>query len=95
VTHFADQTAWPRHLDRLGFYGLSIEPDPVQIATEGAIWGSIKAHRFLCDAVVLSDDAGQFNLGQHALCWVHAERPVTGWTRSMTGAVTLRRGFAA
>jgi hypothetical protein len=24
--------------------------------------------------VVLSDDAGQFAIGQHALCWVHAER---------------------
>jgi transposase IS66 family protein len=28
------------------------------------------------DAVVLSDDAGQFAVGQHALCWVHAERLV-------------------
>ena len=26
--------------------------------------------------MVLSDDAGQFNLGRHALCWVHAERLV-------------------
>jgi hypothetical protein len=26
--------------------------------------------------VVLSDDAGQFNIGRHALCWVHAERLV-------------------
>jgi hypothetical protein len=25
---------------------------------------------------VLSDDAGQFNIGRHALCWVHAERLV-------------------
>jgi hypothetical protein len=24
----------------------------------------------------LSDGAGQFNVGQHALCWVHAERLV-------------------
>jgi len=28
------------------------------------------------DAVVLSDDAGQFDIGQHALCWIHAERLV-------------------
>jgi Transposase IS66 family len=48
----------------------------VQIATEAAIWGSIHAHDFLRDAVVLSDDAGQFDVGQHALCWVHAERLV-------------------
>ena len=33
-------------------------------------------HGFLRDAVVLSDDAGQFAVGQHALCWVHAERLV-------------------
>ena len=26
--------------------------------------------------MVLSDGAGQFNVGQHALCWVHAERLV-------------------
>ena len=48
----------------------------MQIATEGALWGSVQSHKFLCDAVVLSDDAGQFNVGQHALCWVHAERLV-------------------
>ena len=27
-------------------------------------------------AVIVSDDAGQFNVGQHGLCWVHAERLV-------------------
>jgi hypothetical protein len=26
--------------------------------------------------VILSDDAGQFDVGNHALCWVHAERLV-------------------
>jgi hypothetical protein len=75
-TVFADQAAWTQHLDRLGFRGLTTTPDPVQIATEGAVWGSIHAHDFLHDAVVLSDDAGQFAVGQHALCWVHAERLV-------------------
>ena len=75
-TAFADQAAWQAHLDRLGFSVLTVTPDPVQIATEGAIWGSIHAHEFLQDAVVLSDDAGQFAVGRHALCWVHAERLV-------------------
>ena len=50
-TVFADQAAWSAQLDRLGFTALSTTPDPVQIATEGALWGSIHAHRFLCDAV--------------------------------------------
>ncbi len=75
-TEFADQTAWLAHLDRLGFTKLDVTPDPVRVATEGALWGSVQSHKFLCDAVVLSDDAGQFNVGQHALCWVHAERLV-------------------
>src|SRR5271166_3979429 len=75
-TTFADQDAWSAHLDRLGFTALTTTPDPVLIATEGAIWGSIRAHDCLCDAVVLSDDAGQFAVGRHALCWVHAERLV-------------------
>ena len=75
-TVFADQTAWSAQLERLGFAGLTTTPDPVQIATEGALWGSIHAHDFLRDAVVLSDDAGQFAVGRHALCWVHAERLV-------------------
>jgi hypothetical protein len=66
---FADQASWSAQLDRLGFTGLTTTPDPVQIATEGAIWGSIHAHEFLRGAVVLSDDAGQFAIGQHALCW--------------------------
>ena len=48
----------------------------MQIATEGALWGSIKAHGLLPDTVIVSDDAGQFNVGRHALCWVHAERLV-------------------
>jgi hypothetical protein len=75
-TVFADQAAWSVHLDRLGFTALTTTPDPVQIATEGAIWGSVHEHEFLRDAVVLSDDAGQFTVGRHALCWVHAERLV-------------------
>ena len=75
-TIFLDQTAWSAQLERLGFTALSIAPDPVTIATEGAIWGSIYAHEFLRDTVVLSDDAGQFNIGLHARCWVHAERLV-------------------
>ncbi|MGH7210722.1 MAG: IS66 family transposase, partial [Acetobacteraceae bacterium] len=73
---FVDQTAWQRHLEQLGIAGLQVTPDPVRTATEGALWGAVSAHGFLCEAVVVSDDAGQFNVGQHALCWIHAERLV-------------------
>ena len=73
---FATETAWTRHLEELGLTGLDVTPNPVRVATEGALWGAVSAHGFLCDAVILSDDAGQFNVGKHALCWVHAERLV-------------------
>ena len=73
---FADHAAWTAHLDQLGIAALKVNPDPVTIATEGALWGSIKAHGFLPNTVIVSDDAGQFNVGQHGLCWVHAERLV-------------------
>jgi hypothetical protein len=74
--HFADAAAWTAHLQRLGIAQLTVTPDPSHIATEGAVFGSIKAHGFLDKAVILSDDAGQFDVGHHALCWVHAERLV-------------------
>src|SRR5262249_55181359 len=35
-----------------------------------------KAHGLLPNTVIVSDDAGQFNIGSHGLCWVHAERLV-------------------
>ena len=73
---FADQAAWNVHLEKLGIVALKVHPDPVLIATEGALWGSVQVHDFLRDAVIVSDDAGQFNIGQHGLCWVHAERLV-------------------
>jgi hypothetical protein len=40
----------------------------VKIATEGALFGSIRAHGFLQDTVIISDGAGQFRLADHALC---------------------------
>jgi hypothetical protein len=73
---FADRAAWTAHLERLGISALKVNPDPVLIATEGALWGSVKAHGFLPNTVIVSDDAGQFNVGQHGLCWVHSERLV-------------------
>ncbi len=71
---FADEAAWTAHLEELGISALKVHPDPVKIATEAALWGSVVGHGFLKDAVIVSDDAGQFNVGHHALCWVHGER---------------------
>jgi len=73
---FADASAWAAYLARLGIDTLTVTPDPVQIATEGALWGAVCHHGLLCEAVIVSDGAGQFRVGTHALCWVHAERLV-------------------
>jgi len=73
---FGDEAAWQAHLETLGIDRLKVTPDPVRIATEGATWGAIRAHGLLPDTVIVSDDAGQFRLADHALCWVHAERLV-------------------
>jgi len=83
-THFADLAAWQAHLVRLRIASRASSPgvalqaiqDPVRLATEGALWGSIKAHGFLSNTVILSDGAGQFDVAHHAMCWVHAERLV-------------------
>src|SRR5215213_7311855 len=60
---FLDEAAWMGHLQRLGISDLTVNPDPVRIATEGALWGTIKANRFLPETVIVSDDAGQFRVG--------------------------------
>ncbi len=73
---FADASAWSAHLARLGIDQLEVTPDPVQIASEGALWGAVCHHGLLTEAVIVSDGAGQFRVGTHALCWVHAERLV-------------------
>ena len=73
---FADRATWTAHLQSLGITALAVHPDPVRTATEGALWGSIAAQGLLDGTVIVSDGAGQFDVGQHALCWVHGERLV-------------------
>ena len=70
--HFESEEDWKRHLR-----GLAITNNRhVRIATEGALLGSVLHHGFSKDLVILSDDAGQFNILLHALCWIHAERTI-------------------
>lgn len=73
---FADRATWTAHLDALGITALDVHPDPVRVATEGALWGSLAEQGLLDDTVIVSDGAGQFDVGLHGACWVHAERLV-------------------
>ena len=85
---FADSDAWRAHLAALGIDRIKGFPDPVKIASEGALWGAISEAGRIAETVILSDDAGQFNVGDaHALCWVHAERLI----RKKQGSNEFRR----
>jgi len=48
----------------------------IQIATEGVLIGSIIEHGISKELAIISDDAGQFNVLLHALCWIHANRAI-------------------
>ena len=71
-TMFADDDQWHDFLTTRGI----VSPRHVKIATEGALLGSIVEHGIAKNLVVLSDDAGQFNILRHALCWIHANRTI-------------------
>jgi hypothetical protein len=71
--HFADEAAWQARLQELGITGQR----HVRLATEGALLGSLIEHGVSPELVILSDGAPQFDLLQHAGCWIHAERPLT------------------
>lgn len=71
---FADKASWEAHLRELG---IATERHR-RIATEGALVASLLSHGVAPELVILSDDAGQFNVAGflHALCWIHAERTI-------------------
>ncbi|WP_198157597.1 hypothetical protein [Methylobacterium nodulans] len=51
---FPHEARWRAHLTALGLDQLAITPDPVTIATEGALWGAIAHHGLLRQAVIVS-----------------------------------------
>src|SRR3954469_24049049 len=66
---FADDAAWQAHLD-----SFDLGAGHRRRVSEAAMIGSIVARGLLTDTVIVSDDAGQFDVFQHALCCIHAER---------------------
>jgi hypothetical protein len=67
---FSDNAAWQAYLKYLGI----TKERHVRIATEGALLGAALRCGINPELVIVSDDAGQFNVLLHALCWIHAER---------------------
>jgi len=69
---FDDKGQWEAALAALGL----TRKRHVRIATEGALLGSVLSHGINPELAIVSDDAGQFNVLKHALCWIHAERTI-------------------
>ena len=77
---FKEEHTFPTALHWAGYLksiGLTSQQHS-KIATEGALYASVLSHGVSKNLVILSDDAGQFNIAGllHALCWVHAERNI-------------------
>src|SRR4051794_12298325 len=60
---FVDDAAWQAHLD-----SLELGAGQRRRVTEAAMVGAIVARGLLSDTVIVSDDAGQFDVFQHAFC---------------------------
>ena len=69
---FANESQWNDFLSENGI----VKDRHVQIATEGVLIGSIIEQGISKHLVIVSDDAGQFNVLLHALCWIHANRAI-------------------
>jgi Transposase IS66 family len=61
---------WHEHLLSSGITGVKT----VRILTEAALLGGLSIEGRHEPLRILSDGAGQFNVMQHGLCWVHMER---------------------
>jgi hypothetical protein len=64
------QADWEMWLESQGINS----PRHRKIITEGALMGGLLAQGIPVNFSIISDDAGQFNVFDHALCWIHAER---------------------
>lgn len=51
-------------------------PKNIKIVTEAALIGGLTTQGIPVDLSIISDGARQFNIFDHAMCWVHAERTV-------------------
>jgi hypothetical protein len=69
---FKNKSEWEKYLKILG-----IRDDfSARKATEGALLGVIMK-KIKTGLAIVSDDAGQFDILRHGLCWVHSERCIT------------------
>jgi len=72
IREFETKDSFEKHLNDLQISA----PRHRKIATEGALIGAVLSGGFFVNTTIMSDDAGQFNIFRHILCWIHAERKI-------------------
>ncbi|WP_235923614.1 IS66 family transposase [Brucella tritici] len=70
--HFCNEVPFLHYLANKGID--IFDTENIRPLAEAGIWGTIRHHGLIGNAIIVSDDAGQFRVGTHALCWVHSER---------------------
>ena len=70
--HFFDKEALEAFMTDIGLDG----PKLRQTVCSGILYGSLIHHGFDQEITTFSDGAQQFNVFQHAQCWLHAGRPL-------------------
>ncbi|WP_040534831.1 IS66 family transposase [Legionella drancourtii] len=88
-SHFISEQDLKCHLNALDITNEHYQ----RLVIEAALIGSILNRGFSIDTVIISDDAGQFNVFNHALCWIHAERGIKSLSMS-TDTQTQAVGWA-
>ena len=71
--HFLSPEAWDGFMDDIG---LKEHPKLRQSISAGMLYGSLMHHGFDHNMVTFSDGARQFDVFNHAQCWLHAARPL-------------------
>jgi len=79
---FYTEGKWEKLLNELKIE----QPHSIRLTTEAALIGSLLENGFSKEIIILSDDAGQFNVFLHALCWLHAERGIVSLIPTDTAA---------
>jgi hypothetical protein len=69
---FPSLLEWKRNLKKRGIS----DPRHIRISTEGALIGGLIENGLNPALAIVSDDAGQYDILLHGLCWVHAERTI-------------------
>ncbi|MCP4018070.1 MAG: transposase, partial [Delftia sp.] len=89
-TGFDTEDEWKSCLAALGI----TDERHIRTATEGALFANVIENGLNPDMVIVSDDAGQFNVFLHALCRIHAERSVVklvGFSEEQRQAIEDKR----